>query len=739
MNWIELIWHLMAGACMALSGVHLMAWLRRRSDLAHLSLAIAAAGVAAMALMEPMGLQAGTVDEFASLVRWFHVPAAVFVIAMVPFVRLRYGVGSLWLGGTVIVLRLATLVVNFTTGVNANFLEISSMTPQSWLGVEVFAPQGVANPWMSLASLSLLFLVLFLLHSVWQLWRRKSSEERWLASATLLSAVAFFGVVGVWALLVATGAVEMPFLVVPPFAGVVLALGYDLGNQLTRIPELSRSLAQSEADRSIGETQLQLAGRASGLGTWTWSCRDGAVHCSDRAAALLDLPASQPVDRARLAQVIPAGHRASLLQGYEAALQGSGEFQNEFSLSLAGGGVRWLCAVGHLERDVDGEPLAVQGVLIDITQRREADERFRRMVEAAPLAILLVRADGGIAFANHNAESVFGYSRDELCTMSVDDLVPPSSRREHGAWRHGYGKSGRTRNMADSREVSARRKDGSAVAIEVNLSTVELDSGPQVLTLVNDISARRQAEQEAVERRNELAHLSRVALLAELSGSLAHELNQPLTAILSNAQAGARFLARDPPDLEEVRESLRDIVESDKRAGEIIRRMRAMLRKDPPDFQRLDLNEVVADVLHILHSDLITRSIGVRLELQPALPATIGDRIQLQQVLLNLVLNGCDAMASCEAPCVLTIRTRQPGPGRIILDVIDGGRGIPEQDLERIFEPFVSSKSAGLGLGLAVCRTIVQTHDGRLWAENNEGPGATLHLELRTAAQPDAA
>ena len=188
-----------------------------------------------------------------------------------------------------------------------------------------------------------------------------------------------------------------------------------------------------------------------------------------------------------------------------------------------------------------------------------------------------------------------------------------------------------------------------------------------------------------------------------------------------------------------MRESLRDIVESDKRAGEIIRRMRAMLRKDPPDFQRLDLNEVVADVLHIMHSDLITRSIGVRLELQPALPATIGDRIQLQQVLLNLVLNGCDAMASCEAPCVLTIRTRQPGPGRIILDVIDGGRGIPEEDLERIFEPFVSSKSAGLGLGLAVCRTIVQTHDGRLWAENNEGPGATLHLELRTAAQPDAA
>ncbi|MBP6595923.1 MAG: PAS domain S-box protein [Arenimonas sp.] len=739
MNWIELIWHVMSGACLALSSVYFMVWLQRREDLEHLSISMAAAAVAAMALMEPLALQAATPDEFAALARWFHVPAAVFVMAMVPFVRCRYGVGSVWLGAAAIALRLAALVANFTTGVNLNFMQVNALAPMSWLGVEVVVPQGVLNPWMALGSLSLLALTGFLIQGMWELWRGAPREDRGRASATLLSAVVFLLVAGAWSALVATGVWDLPFLVVPPFVGVVLALGFDLGAQLMRVPELSRSLARSESSRQVGETQLQLAGRAAQFGVWSWDCRDGDVHCSESALALLDLPPCEPVDRARLAESISAEHRASLLNGYDLALKGDGEFLNEFSLSLRSGGVRWIAAVGHLERDDCGEPVAVQGVLIDITRRREADERFRRVVEAAPMAILLVQGDGSITYANHHAEQVFGYLRHELCALVVDDLVPPAQRRRHGALRRDYAARAQSRTMASTREVLGRRKDGSEVAIEVNLSDMPTESGLQVLTIINDISARRLAEQEAGTRRNELAHLSRVALLAELSGSLAHELNQPLTAILSNAQAGARFLARNPPDLDEVRESLRNIVDSDKRAGEIIRRLRAMLRKDPPDFQRLDLNEVVADVLHILHSDLISRNVDVRLTLQPGLPATMGDRIQLQQVLLNVIMNGCDAMASGSGQPVLTIQTREIGAGRLSVDVMDGGRGIPQDDLERIFLPFVTSKSAGLGLGLAVCSTIVQTHEGRLWAENNDGPGATLHLELRTEAPPASA
>jgi PAS domain S-box-containing protein len=733
MNWIELIWHVMAGACLALAGVYLVVWLRRREDIEHLSLVVAAMAVAVLAVMEPLALQAKTVDEYAVILRWYHAPALVFFAAIVPFVRLRYGVGSVWLGVAAVALRLASLVANFSTGVNLNFLQVDALTPTYLLGVAVMVPQGTPNPWMVLGSLSMLLLALFLGQALWEFWRRKQGPDRWEASATLLSAVVFIVVAGVWAPLVVTGIVGSPYTVVPLFAGVVLALGFDLGAQLMRVPELSRSLAKSEAVRHEGEMQLQLAGRIAGLGTWTWGCRDSGVYCSGAALALLDLPPCEPLDRVKLAESISRAHRASILQGYEAAQTGSGEFQNEFCVKLRNGGERWLSAIGHLERDAAGQPLAVQGVLIDITHRREADQRFRRLVEAAPTGILLVRSDGVIVFANQRAGLKFGYPDGGLCGLSVDALVPSARRPAHAGLRGDYLADPSDRNMAATREVFGLRKDGSEFAVEVTLSVMPTESGPQVLAIISDISARKQAEQEAGERRNELAHLARVSLLAELSGSLAHELNQPLTAILSNAQAGARFLARDPPDLDEVRESLRNIVDSDKRAGEIIRRLRAMLRKEPPDFQRLDLNEVVEDVLHIVHSDLITRNVEVRLKLQPDLPATLGDRVQLQQVLLNLIMNGCDAMAHCAGQPVLTVQTGLVAAGRIHLAVIDGGRGVPEADLERIFAPFVSSKSAGLGLGLAVCRTIVHAHDGRLWAENNAGPGATLHLELRAA------
>jgi len=237
-------------------------------------------------------------------------------------------------------------------------------------------------------------------------------------------------------------------------------------------------------------------------------------------------------------------------------------------------------------------------------------------------------------------------------------------------------------------------------------------------------------EREAAVQRDELAHLSRVVLLAELSGSLAHELNQPLTSILSNAQAAQRYMQHDPPNLGEVSESLANIVESDKRAGEVIRRLRAMLRKEPAEFRRLDMNEVVQDVLRMMDADLLARDVVVRLDLQAELPATDGDGIQLQQVLLNLLINGSDAMRDMAAQRELTVLTHAADDGGVEVTVSDRGPGIPPDDLERVFSPFVTSKRDGMGLGLAVCKTIIEAHHGRLWASNNADMGASLHFWL---------
>jgi signal transduction histidine kinase len=248
-----------------------------------------------------------------------------------------------------------------------------------------------------------------------------------------------------------------------------------------------------------------------------------------------------------------------------------------------------------------------------------------------------------------------------------------------------------------------------------------------------EVTDRRRMEQETAMQRDELAHLSRVAMLGELSGSIAHELNQPLTAVLSNAQAALRFLLHDPPNLGEVRDSLAGIVENDKRAADVIRRLRTMLRKEPPEYQVLDVNEILLDMLRLINSDLLNRGVAVAQELQAGLPAVHGDRVQLQQVLLNLIVNACDAMDGISKDRVVTIRTGRRPDGLVEVSIMDVGPGIPDEDLDRIFEPFMTTKREGIGLGLPICRSIVRAHGGSLEAANNDGAGAALRMVLPVA------
>ena len=252
-----------------------------------------------------------------------------------------------------------------------------------------------------------------------------------------------------------------------------------------------------------------------------------------------------------------------------------------------------------------------------------------------------------------------------------------------------------------------------------------------IFVLLANRVKRRRLEEESRRRAAELAHVTRASTLGELSGSLAHELNQPLTAILSNAQAAQRFLDGDNADLDEVRDILKDIVEEDQRAGEIIQRMRAMLKKGEVKFQPLDLNETIQEVLAIMRSDLVTRHVTVAIQLSPRLPRVQGDRIQIQQVLMNLIVNSCDAMARQNASGRrVTVETARNGNGHVRVSVSDCGPGISDGDAGKIFEPFYSTKANGIGMGLAICRSIVSSHGGRLWTEKPDGPGALFHLTI---------
>jgi signal transduction histidine kinase len=280
---------------------------------------------------------------------------------------------------------------------------------------------------------------------------------------------------------------------------------------------------------------------------------------------------------------------------------------------------------------------------------------------------------------------------------------------------------------------------GGLVFSAVGAERARSDELMQQLHLLGEVFAnvlsRRQEELTAQRLRQDLAHIGRVSAMGELTASLAHELNQPLTAILSNAQAGQRLLAADVVDHAELREILNDIVTDDKRAGEVIRRLRALMKKGDLEYASLDLNGVVRDVARLVRNDAILRNVSMSLELAPGLPRVRGDRVQLQQVVLNLVLNGLEAMQEPGASeRSLAIRTARVGEAEVVVAVQDSGAGIDDTNADRIFQPLYTTKAEGLGMGLAIARNIVDAHHGRLEAANNPESGATFRFTLPLSA-----
>ena len=361
-----------------------------------------------------------------------------------------------------------------------------------------------------------------------------------------------------------------------------------------------------------------------------------------------------------------------------------------------------------------------------------SEERFRRVVEAAPNAMIMVNQEGQITLANQQAEKTFGYPREELLGRSIEMLVPERVGSDHRGFRHDYFCDPQARPMGAGRELFGRRKDGSEVPVEIGLSPIHTSKGMLVLASIVDITERKLAELEAARQRHDLAHLARVSTVGELSSSLAHELTHPVTAILSNAQAAQRFLAKDDVDLDEVREILNDIVAEDERAGEVIHRLRLLLRKGEAQkhCDDVDLNEVAREVVTLMRNDLINQNVTVAIDLAQNLPSITGDRVQLQQVLLNLVLNACEAMNNPDSSERQLLIASGFENGSVRISITDRGRGIPAEKTEQVFERFFTTKKEGMGLGLSICRSIIDAHEGKIWATNNADCGATFYLTL---------
>jgi PAS domain S-box-containing protein len=735
MSWIDLAWPTMAGICFTLGLIHLDIGVRSRTNLVHLLFSVICMCAGTIAFMELVAMRTAAAEDFARILRWGHVPMGVLIIAVVWFIRLAFAAGDKRLGLAISALYAIALIANFTSGDNLHFRETTDLAQvQLWGGESVSTPLGVGNPWMSMVMASLLLLVVYLGQVIVQVWRRGNPRERIRVVAICGSLQVFTLVAAILAFATVWLGQALPISINPGFVPVLFVMSMDLGGDILRAAQLAQRLKASDASLRVSQLRTSLAVRAADIGLWGWDAGHGERWMSDVSLRLLDL---RNPDTFRLRNLLHRVHpedRTQLLSTLAAALRDQGEFKAEFRLNVGQRMSRWLGIRGQVEEHAAGGRPRLSGVLVDITERKAADSRFQQVVEAAPTAMLMANRDGHVVLANHKAQEVFGMDRELLAHATLETLLPPppGGSGQGDAW---------ARFLDDESVVSstdlphvARRQGGSDFPVELAASRVRIADESFMLVSVTDISERKRMERESAMRRDELLHLSRVALLAELSGSLAHELNQPLTAILSNAQAGLRFLALAPPDLEEVSQSLVNVVENDKRAGEVIRRLRAMLRKEAADYRQLEINEVVQDVLRIIRSDLLNRNIEIVLDLATDLPVVDGDSVQLQQVLLNLLMNGADAMQGMSKGRKLVVQTRRQARDEAVIAVTDVGPGIPEGDLERIFSPFVTSKTDGLGLGLAICTTIIQSHGGKLRASNNPGGGATLSVSLPVRA-----
>ena len=382
---------------------------------------------------------------------------------------------------------------------------------------------------------------------------------------------------------------------------------------------------------------------------------------------------------------------------------------------------------------------------IDITERKRAEEAFRTTEARLAAGTELV----GLAYYEVNLGEPSCFMDDrlhELCDVPAGqhpDLRPLQFWMEH---LHPDDRQ----HLLDERQ---KLHEGKVEHISIEYRYLHPTQGQKwihhlarvaardatghavrTFGVLRDITARKQAEMETHELRGDLAHLTRVNTLSALSGSLAHELNQPLGIILSNAQAAQELLAQQPPDVAEVQAILSDIVAADRRAGEVIERLRALLKRGLVSLQPVPLNRLIEEVLHLTRADLIGRGVTVACELAPDLPPVAGDRVQLQQIVLNLILNAAEAMAA-NAPGARQLHVQTMlHQGWVWASVRDEGGGLPA-DVERLFQPFYTTKPQGLGMGLAICRSIVSAHNGRLWAEPHPERGAVFYFELPVAEE----
>ncbi len=401
-------------------------------------------------------------------------------------------------------------------------------------------------------------------------------------------------------------------------------------------------LLNKETALRESEERIALATEAARVGAWELKPATSEFWVSDKLRELFGFGPEEVVTYEDFRQRVHPEDRAESDALFEQAINQCGRYEMEFRIVLPDGTLRWMAGRAHCAND--GAGCRLLGVAVDVTKRREAEELFRLVTEASPSGTLLVDDKGRIQLINAHVEELFGYERAELINEPIEMLIPDRVWAAHPDLRDRFLADPKDRELRTGWELVARRKDRSEFPVEVGLNPIETPQGFRVLASVVDISARKAAEEEARHHREQINLLSRVSLLGEMTASLAHELNQPLSAIISNANAGVRSIDKGKEDAGMLREIFVDMEADGRRAHGIIQDVRNTIKKGNPTRHRINLNELVTKVAHIVRPDAVAYCCEIEVSLAEDLPLIEVDPIQIQQVLVNLVSNAFDAM-----------------------------------------------------------------------------------------------
>lgn len=500
---------------------------------------------------------------------------------------------------------------------------------------------------------------------------------------------------------------------------------------ITERKEAENALRQSEA-------YLAQAQELSHTGSFGWRAATGEITWSKETYRIFQCDEGTKPAIPFMLQRIHSEDRLAVQRTTAHAAREGKDYDHEYRLVMPDGSVKYVRAVARAMRDSDGRVEFV-GSVTDVTATKEAErrlraseQRFRDYAETASDWFWETGPDHRVTHISQHSDTVT--TPAGLIGLTRWDIAPDADLEPEKWQRH--------RAALDAhvpfRDLVYRSRDRNGQPIYVRTSGKPFFDAEGVFLgyrgVCTDVTAAIRADQaeEALRKAQaELAHVTRVTTLGELTASIAHEINQPLAAVIANADAGLAWLQRSPPDLKAARRSVEWIIEDGKRASDVIRRVRALAKRTDIEMIPLDVSEVVREAVALVQREMASHAVSVRMELSSVLPRIFGDRIQLQQVLINLMMNGIEAMEGVhDRPRELAIRSVAAGDEAVLVSVVDCGVGICEQAMDRLFTPFFTTKSSGMGMGLSICRSIIEAHGGRLSAAPNQERGAIFQITL---------